>query len=155
MPPAFAVRPPLTHADEAPPARSTPQQPDEPILTALGVVLLTFAVLGGFFLVGYVRNGFRFPIGWDAPYYVWRVNTVTFDGLARIGAIRAGAPLLLAVLMRATGQNALTMVAIVPAVFTGLAGLSAAAMANAPNRVKKRDKDRIRQTVRAQDRLEK
>jgi hypothetical protein len=97
----------------------------------VGAVLLTFAVLGAFFLVRYARNGYRFPIGWDAAYYVWRVNAVTFDGLAGIGAIRAGAPLLMAILMRATGQNALTMVAIVPAVLTALVGLSAAAMVRA------------------------
>jgi hypothetical protein len=104
---------------------------DDRFPQALAAVLASFAVLGAFFLVRYARNGYRFPIGWDSPYYVWRVNAVTLDGLSRIGAIRAGAPLLLAVLMRATGQNALTMVAIVPAVLTGLVGVSAAAMVRA------------------------
>jgi hypothetical protein len=96
---------------------------------ALAACLVALAAVGGFFLLRYVRKGYRFPVGWDAPFYVWRINAVTFDGLARIGAIRAATPLVFASLMRATGQNSLTMVAIVPAVLCALVGLSGAAMA--------------------------
>ena len=78
-----------------------------------------------------MRRGFRYPIGWDAPFYVWRANAVGVDGLARLGTVRSGSPLLLGVLMQATRQNALTLVAVVPAVLAGLAGLGAAVMVRA------------------------
>ncbi len=80
------------------------------------------------FLVSYVRRGFDYPIGWDSPFYVWRANAVGVDGLARLGTVRSGSPLLLAVLMQATHQNALTLVAVVPAVLAGVVGLGAAVM---------------------------
>lgn len=83
------------------------------------------------FLVSYVRRGFVYPIGWDAPFYVWRANAVGVDGLSRLGTVRSGSPLLLAVLMQATRQNALTLVAVVPAVLAGAAGLGAAVMVRA------------------------
>jgi hypothetical protein len=89
------------------------------------------ASLGVLFLVEYVHRGFRYPIGWDASFYVWRANAVGVDGLARIGAVRAGSPLLLAVLMQTSRQNALTLVAVVPAVLAGVVGLGAAVMVRA------------------------
>jgi hypothetical protein len=78
--------------------------------------------------VNYVRRGFDYPIGWDSSFYVWRANAVGLDGLARLGTVRSGSPLLLAVLMQATHQNALTLVAVVPAVLAGVVGLGAAVM---------------------------
>jgi hypothetical protein len=93
--------------------------------------LLTFAALGAFFLLIYPLRDFRFPIGWDSSHYVWRVNAVTYDGLDRMGTIRAGTPVLLAVLMRATGQNSLTFVAIAPAFLAGVTAVAAAAMVRA------------------------
>jgi hypothetical protein len=81
--------------------------------------------------VSYVRRRFVYPIGWDAPFYVWRPNAVGLDGLARLGTVRSGSPLLLSVLMQATGQNALTLVAVVPAVLAGVVGLGAAVMVRA------------------------
>src|SRR5207245_10620506 len=47
------------------------------------------------------------------------------------GTIRAGLPLLLAVLGRATGRDAFTLVAIIPSVLAGVAALGAAVMARA------------------------
>jgi hypothetical protein len=78
--------------------------------------------------VSYVRRGFDYPIGWDSPFYVWRANAVGLDGLTRLGTVRSGSPLLLAVLMQATHQNALTLVAVVPAVLAGVVGLGTAVM---------------------------
>ena len=86
------------------------------------------AALGAFFLAPYVPGHIHYPVGWDSPFYVWRARAVSVDGLGRIGTIRAGSPLLLAVLMKVTGQSALTMVAILPAVLAGAVGLGAAAM---------------------------
>jgi hypothetical protein len=62
---------------------------------------------------------------------VWRANAVGLDGLARLGTVRSGSPLLLAVLMQATHRNALTLVAVVPAVLAGVVGLGAAVMVRA------------------------
>lgn len=100
-------------------------------MPAFLATLLTFLALGLFLLVQYPLKGYPFPIGWDPPWYIWRVNAVPFDGLARLGTIRAASPLLLTVLARGTGQNAFTMVAIAPAVFAAIAGLGAAAMLRA------------------------
>ena len=93
--------------------------------------LSTLAALGVLFLLQYVHRGFRYPIAWDAPTYVYRVNEVGFDGLSRLGAVRSGSPLLLATLMQVTRQNAMTLVAVAPAVFAGVAGLGAAVMVRA------------------------
>jgi hypothetical protein len=94
-------------------------------LLAAGV---TLAAVGLLFLFPYVARHFRYPVGWDAAFYVWRANAVSVDGLARIGTVRAGSPLLMAALMRATGQNAFTMAAVAPVVLAGVVGLAGGAM---------------------------
>jgi len=81
-----------------------------------------------FFVSIYVRRGYRYPVGWDTTYYVWRTRSVASDGLALTGTIRAGTPLLLAELLRTTGQNAWTLVAVISSIMAGLAGVAAAAM---------------------------
>jgi hypothetical protein len=78
-----------------------------------------------------VRRGFQYPIAWDAPTYVFRVNAIGIDGLSRLGTVRSASPLLLATLMQVTRQNAMTLVAVMPAVFAGVAGLGAAVMTRA------------------------
>lgn len=100
-------------------------------LAAAVAVVVAFMALSALILFRYPLKHYVYPIGWDAPYYVWRANAVTFDGLARIGAIRAGSPILIAVLMQATGQNAFTMVAVTMAASAAIAGLGAAAMVRA------------------------
>src|SRR5207302_1853877 len=102
-----------------------------PAGTALAVCLVTLAALGMLFLVDYVRRGFHYPVGWDAPYYVWRANEVGFDGLARIGGVRSASPLLMTILMEATRQSAFTVVSLVPPILAGIAGLGSAVMVRA------------------------
>jgi hypothetical protein len=75
-------------------------------------------------------------VGWDAPYYVWRTAAVPLDGLARLGAVRSGSPLLFGLLMRTTGQNAFTTVAVVPPLLAGVVGLGAAVMVRAALRIR-------------------
>ncbi len=89
---------------------------------------LAIAVVGAMFLFPYLFRHYRYPLGWDAPATVRRAESLARDGLDRIGAIRAGEPLLLNALAQATRQNMFTLVAIVPAVLAGVAGLAAAAM---------------------------
>jgi hypothetical protein len=89
---------------------------------------VTLALVGVVLLLPYVVHDFRYPLGWDAPLYIWRAEAVRIDGLARIGAIRSGTPLLFAILMPATNQHAFTLAAVVPAVLAGVAALGSAAM---------------------------
>jgi len=98
-------------------------------LGATAACLVTFAALGALFLSPYPLNGFSLPVGWDAPFYVWRAKVTAVAGLDLIGTIRSGTPLLLAVLTGATGQNAFTMVAVAPALLAGVGGLGSAAVA--------------------------
>src|SRR6266567_4008342 len=98
----------------------------------LGVVAATFVALGVLFLFPYLQRHFRYPIGWGAPGYVAKAADVRGNGLVLSGTIRVGGSLLLAVLMSATGQSAFTLVAIVPAMLTAIAGLGAVAMVRGP-----------------------
>src|SRR6266700_3088772 len=98
----------------------------------LGVVAATFVALGVLFLFPYLQRHFRYPIGWGAPGYVAKAADVKGNGLVLSGTIRVGGSLLLAVLMSATGQSAFTLVAIVPAMLTAIAGLGAVAMVRGP-----------------------
>jgi hypothetical protein len=102
-----------------------------PYLWVIGSALGTLVVLGILFLLPYWVHHFRFPVGFDAPYYVWRANVTAANGLDPIGTVRAGTPLLLATLMGLTGQNGLTMVVVVPVILVGVAGLGGAAMVRA------------------------
>lgn len=99
-----------------------------PSLNAWVAGLVTMAAVAALFLLDPVVRGFRYPVGWDAPYYVWRTAAVPVDGLARLGAVRSGSALLFAQLMRATGQNAFTIVSVLPPILAGVVALAAAAM---------------------------
>jgi hypothetical protein len=100
-------------------------------VAALVAAAVTFVALGFLILLRYPLRDYVYPIGWDSATYVWRAGAVTVDGLARIGAIRAGSPLLVGLMMQATGQNGFTMVPIVMAVLAGIVALGNAAMARA------------------------
>src|SRR5438132_13567567 len=128
------VRPAGPEPRAVPPAGASWQ----PWLAEVIACLAVFAALGAFFLYRYPRQHLPYPVGWDSPYYVWRANSVAARGLEGIGAIRAASPLLLAMLVRATGQNALTMVAVLPAVLVGIVGLGAAVMVRTAFGVKAR-----------------
>jgi hypothetical protein len=101
--------------------------------STLAVVLAFAAVAAvtGFFLLRYPVQQIRYPVGWDAPWYVWRAKAVAFDGLSRLGTVRAANPLAISMLMRATGQNAFTIVAIAGPLYAGIAGVAVAAMLRA------------------------
>ena len=92
---------------------------------------VTAAAVALFFLLPYFRQDYRYPLGWDSPFYVWRANLVPLEGLDRNGLVRSASPVLLAVLSRLTGQNTWTLVALVPALLAGIASLGGAGMARA------------------------
>ncbi len=104
-----------------------------PALLACAATMVAVVAL---FLLDPVIRHFRYPVGWDAPYYVWRAAAVPVDGLSRLGAVRSGSPLLFALLMRATGQNAFTIASVVPPILAGVVGLGAAATVRAGLRVR-------------------
>ncbi|HXF56239.1 MAG TPA: hypothetical protein VNO34_01415, partial [Actinomycetota bacterium] len=116
---------------EAPPAGAASgagTRPREGLAGAVGAALLTVALVAALFLFPYVSEGFRYPVGWDAPAYVGRVRAVAEGGLAEFGAIRAATPLLFASLMALTGLDPLTLVAVVPSLLAGVGGLGAGAL---------------------------
>src|SRR6266511_1005216 len=90
---------------------------------AIGAVLATFIALAVLILGRYRLRHYSYPIGWDAPYYVWRAAAVTVDGLQRIGTIRAASPLFVGLMMQLTGQNGFTMVPVAMAVLVGIVAL--------------------------------
>lgn len=120
---------------EPPVARARPAEGPGPSLpagvTAALAAALALAGLGVVLLHPYATRGFRYPLGWDAPFYVWRAAAVPVDGLERVGTIRAALPLLLSSLSAVTGRDPFTLVAVVPAVLASVAGLGAAGVLRA------------------------
>jgi hypothetical protein len=91
-------------------------------------MLVAFSAVASLFLLPYAVKGYDYPVSWGAATYVAKARSAAEDGVALLGLVRPGGSVLLAVLMRATGQNALTLVAIMPAVLAAMVGLGAAAM---------------------------
>lgn len=112
-------------------APSMPPNPRRDAPLALLLAVLGVAALAVLYLNPYVLRDIAFPLGFDATFYITRANQVSVVGLEQIGLVRSGTPLLLAVLMAVTGLDAFTLVAWVPALLTGVAGLAAAAMLRA------------------------
>ncbi|HEX8098568.1 MAG TPA: hypothetical protein VF660_00015, partial [Actinomycetota bacterium] len=100
-------------------------------VSAFAVAAATAVAVTGFFLLPYFRRGLHYPLGWDAPFYIWRAELVSLEGLAGNGVVRSASPLLLAVLSRMTGQSAWTLVALLPPIMASVASLGGAAMARA------------------------
>jgi hypothetical protein len=76
----------------------------------------------------FVRGGFRFPVGPDAPVYLWWARLASRDGLSAVGA-RPGVP---AIALALSGALRLRLVAVVAGLEVALpvaVGVSAAAIA--------------------------
>jgi hypothetical protein len=114
-----------------PPAPRSELRPRSQYIAAVAATAVSFAALGLLILARYPLRHYSYPIGWDSAFYVWRSAAVTVDGLARIGTVRPGSPLLVGILMRMTGQNAFTMVAVAMAVLAAIVALGTAAMSRA------------------------
>jgi len=92
---------------------------------------IAFAVVALVFVLPYLANELRFPLGWDSPFYVWRTGAVGVDGLDRIGGVRPATPLLFNALAGLTGSDSFTVAAIGPALLAAVAGLAAAGLLRA------------------------
>jgi hypothetical protein len=98
-----------------------------PYGSAFLAALAAFGALGVLFLMPYVTQDLQYPLGWGAAREAARAHAVSEGGLALTGTVRSAGSLLLAVLLPTTGQNAFTLIAIVPTVLAAVAGLGAAA----------------------------
>jgi hypothetical protein len=101
------------------------------IVEALGASFLSVVMLGALYLLPYLVRDLHMPLGFDVPYYTTLANAASVERVSELGTIRVASGLLVAELMRATGQNALTLIAWFPALVTACAGLAIAAMARA------------------------
>jgi hypothetical protein len=86
----------------------TSKRIDEDLLPLGGLA----AVLLLFLLWPFVQHGFRFPLGPDAPVYLWWTRLAGHEGLSAVGS-RPGVPALLLVL---TGTTRLPLAAVTAAV---------------------------------------
>ncbi|HEX9312963.1 MAG TPA: hypothetical protein VGA30_09110 [Actinomycetota bacterium] len=107
--------------------RPRPPAPPREWGAAIGWILATATPVAALYLLPYLVHGGHYPVGWDAVAYVWRANAGSVDG-SEVGGFQAGTTALTAVLMRSTGQNALTVVAVLPAVLAGIAATAAAVL---------------------------
>jgi hypothetical protein len=84
-------------------------------------------VLLGWFLWPFLAHGFSFPLGPDAPVYLWWTRLAGQEGLSAVGH-RAGAPALAVVLQGTLGVSVVQAVAALEVVLGGTVGLAAAAL---------------------------
>src|SRR5439155_2887279 len=71
------------------------------VALGLGLGLAIFV----FYFLVYRTRHYSLPLGFDAPWYVWRAETVAATGLTQAGtAVRPGPPLLSGVLGSVAGR---------------------------------------------------
>ncbi|HEX9312453.1 MAG TPA: hypothetical protein VGA30_06460 [Actinomycetota bacterium] len=93
---------------------------------ALGLGL-GWAIFAFYFLVYRARH-YSLPVGFDAPWYVWRAETVAATGLTQAGtAVRPGHPLLSAVLGAMTGRSQLGLQVMLSLVLVAVLALAVGA----------------------------
>ncbi|MEX0833118.1 MAG: hypothetical protein WD276_04490 [Actinomycetota bacterium] len=98
--------------------------------------LLDFVFVAGvavallaFFLLRYPMRDFGFPMGPDAPVYLWWANLAAYDGLSAVS--RPGVPALTLVLGGTLGISQTLVLAALGGVFGAIAGLAGAVFASA------------------------
>jgi hypothetical protein len=83
-----------------------------------------------FYLPAYRVRGFRVPVGFDTPWYVWRADFVAERGLGPLNtAVRPGHALLSGVLGAVTGRSQLHLAVVVPLVLVAVLALAVGALA--------------------------
>jgi hypothetical protein len=83
--------------------------------------------LAAFLLAPFVLDGFAFPLGPDAPVYLWWTRIAGLEGISAAGE-RPGVPALLLELTGATGLPLVAIVAAAEVVFGTAIGVGAAAL---------------------------
>jgi hypothetical protein len=89
------------------------------VATAVGIVVALLSL--------YTVRGFRFPLGADAPVYLWWARLASVDGLSAVGT-RPGVPALLLVLSGTLGAPLTAVTAALEAVLAAVVGLAATAL---------------------------
>ena len=111
-----------------PPSRNTGPARDGALGWAIACAALALAVAGTFLALYRIR-GFRLPVGFDAPWYVWRSAFVAHVGLGPLGtATRPGAEVVGALLGGVTGRSALTVAVLLAPVLAGVFALALGAL---------------------------
>jgi hypothetical protein len=100
--------------------------PPRPARSPLQLAALALALLA-FFLFLYPFRGFHFPVGPDAPVYLWWSRVGGHGGLSSIGA-RAGLPALVLMVSGATGLSVSATLAALGAALGTAVGLAAAGL---------------------------
>lgn len=78
----------------------------------------------------YPARGYRLPVGFDAPWYVWRASFVAGHGLGAIGtAARPGSEVVAALAGAVTGRSQVELAVLLPPVLAGAFGLALGALA--------------------------
>lgn len=81
----------------------------------------------GWFLWPFVAHGLEFPLGPDAPVYLWWTRLAGRDGLSAVGH-RAGAPALALVVEGALGRSVVQAIAALEVALGAAVGLASAAL---------------------------
>lgn len=103
------------------PARTRPARNDLLIVAGLSVALLAW------FLWPFLAHGERFPLGPDAPVYLWWTRIAGEEGLTAVGH-RAGVPALSLVLQGTLGRSVVEVTAALEVALGVTVGLAVAAL---------------------------
>jgi len=106
----------------------TPRSRNTALAWAAGSLVLAVAI-AGVYLGLYRAKGYRLPVGFDAPWYVWRASFVSSHGLGPLGtSTRPGSEVLAAVLGGLTGRSQLTIAVLLGPVLAGVFALGLGAL---------------------------
>src|SRR5690242_12351456 len=95
-----------------------------------GACALVALAVAAAYLRLYPARGFRLPVGFDAPWYVWRASFVAGHGLGPLGtAARPGSEVLAALAGAVTGRSQLELAVLLPPVLAGTFGLALGGLA--------------------------
>jgi hypothetical protein len=91
---------------------------------ALACAVLAIGI-AGLYLALYRTKGYTLPVGFDAPWYVWRASFVSSRGLGPLGtSTRPGSAVLAAVLGGVTGRSQLTIAVLLGPMLAGVFALA-------------------------------
>ncbi len=106
------------------------------MLDALFALVLPTCLVATIYLLPFVRDPSTLPFGLDTPGYMWRASAVHEDGIMALGeerrglGMRPGDPMVVATFMGLTGNDALTIVWMTPALLAVVIALAAGSLAS-------------------------
>lgn len=115
------ILPSRTWPARTPPARTRPGRRDLLVIAGLSVALLAW------FLWPFLAHGERFPLGPDAPVYLWWTRLAGEEGLSAVGH-RAGVPALSLVLQGTIGRSVVEVTAALEVALGATVGVAVAGL---------------------------